>query len=249
MIIHYFTTASHLPQYIQPYFSKFGYALKAMEQLNGNFEQIDVVLLFGPLQMANTFITSEQLWKNYLAFHYPDIVFITAAFTNTKQHNYLDLMELPEDFAVFLKNCKKVSDKWTPVDTQALNMAEKILRFYEGHGDESVIDELNKIRRTLLNVQQDVEDGMGFEQIEREYPFQERTTTKWQNLYSRWLNYYPLFESLPFFYIFREVNDLVHYVLPFFQSNCKEEQLFQQLNCVENLNLIKQKLQTAKQYV
>lgn len=210
-----------------------------------------VIILSSPMYFDGIYVSADGLWKNYLEYHHPEVLLLVAGFLEAKQSNYLDLLNLPEHFLSMLAQAKKAKENWLPLTTGGLNMEEKIRRFFEGHGDESLTDEFDKIFRILRIAGDELKNHQaGYEEVKNELLLMNKLPTKWKTLNNRWANYFPYFGSLPFFETFEQIEHWLRYIAPYFETGCEQETLFWQLNCLENIEKIKSNLTSiSKHYV
>jgi len=214
-------------------------------------EEAKIIILSSPMYIDGVYVSAEGLWKNYLEYHTPEAILLIAGFLEAKHPNYLDLLKLPKKLEAVLSDAKTASDNWPPVTTDGLDMMEKIHRFFEGHGDESLTDAFDKILRTLriagdeLKVHND-----SYEEVKNDLLLPSKLPAKWTILKSRWANYFPYFQCLPFFELFKEIEQWLLEIDPFFETGCEQETLFWQLNCLEKIEKIKSNLTSiSKHYV
>ena len=206
---------------------------------------IIIFLYFHPPKIQKT---------NYLFFfalekNHPEICLIITGFIQQKHPNYLDLCCLPNTLDSFLENSLSLQTKWTDLKTEGLNIASLLNVFFEGHGDESIIEAIIRVYR-----------GLHFLRIETERfnePYDEAwleifhkggVQNDWLQLLYRWENYFPYFSCLPFYATFLEVDKLLRQIQPFFTTKGKNELLFKSLNCENSLKTIKQYLIDIRGY-
>ncbi len=207
-----------------------------------------VVVLMSPVACNNKYISAENTWKEYLREHLPDALFVVAGFSNFEQDNYLDLLSLPNDVTAFLNRAETAGNLWNPVFTGGLDMSVMLARFFEGHGDESVTDELNGILRILKIAGDELKhDDVDYQEVHRELLLANRLPERWNTLGNRWINYFPNFQCLPFFGVFERVNATFQHIAPYFHGNCEEETLFCELDCIGNLENAKADLVKIEQ--
>lgn len=210
------------------------------------------LVIFIPIECRGQFVSPVETWRQYLARHQPETCLIIAGIEAINHHNYLDLLSLPIDFSVFFHNLKAVSDaKWRPLETEAMDMQDKLRRFYEGHGNESVTYTLSKIRRkteTLAKRLKETNFPKAWKEIFE--PLEGQTVAyteeKWKELTRRWGHYAPFFQYLPFREEMEEVGRRIGLISPFFENNCREEGLYTRLEPKKNIDWIFDTLSTIK---
>ena len=245
--IRFVATDHRVSGSLERYFEQNGFKLKPFQIPSENaevFSKIDeVLLLVCPIYCCGVYLSVEAIWKRHLQLFSPETLLLIAGFKGDRHSNYLDLFNLPADLNDFLKNTRTAKEKWEPVFSGGLDMKEKLKRFFQGHGDESVTDILHKILRVLNIAQKEMDNyHTSYEELKTELIHPSRLSEKWLELKNRWVNYYPFFEFLPFRQVFYSVDHLFKVVTPYFTSNCEEEYLFRELKCKENLKIIKDQL-------
>ena len=130
-------------------------------------------------------------------------------------------------------------------------MQEKIRRFFEGHGDESLTDAFDKILRTLRIAGDELKiHQVDYEEVKKELLLPSNLPEKWATLKSRWANYFPYFSCLPFFNKFKQIEEWLVAINPYFEIGCEQESLFWQLDCPGKIEKIKSNLTSiSKHYV
>lgn len=204
---------------------------------------INILLIVNPFRCNNIYISAEAIWKKHLHLNKPDTTLLTAGFKSVKHSNYIDLLQLPDDPHAFIAQAKVAAEKWDPPFSGGLNIEDKLKRFYQGHGDDSVTDVLHTIIRifSIANVEMK-QYGTSFDELRADLFFLNGVREKWVVLKNRWVNYLPFFRCLPFWNTFSEVDKMFDYIDPFFSADCSEEMLFWELNCLETLKQIKDQL-------
>lgn len=166
----------------------------------------------------------SQTWKRYLSLHSPKTKLIVAGFSNYKNSNYIDLLNFPDDFNAFIKNTLPVSDDWEiPIDGE--NLLDTMLRFFEGHGRESVLSALSSLKQTINMVFTDLSLGYSFTDIWHQL-ISSQAKPELEILLHRWLQYYPYFEYLPFYPLIQEINDDFSDLSEIIACNKPDEHLF-----------------------
>ncbi|GJM34065.1 MAG: hypothetical protein DHS20C18_30660 [Saprospiraceae bacterium] len=208
-----------------------------------------VVVLMSPIVCNGKYLSAELPWKQYLREHLPNNLLIIAGFSDFQGDNYLDLLHLPKNIKAFLNRAEIAGGSWEPAYTGGLDVAEQLRRFFEGHGDESVTDELNNTLRILKIARDEMKRHQAeYQSVWKDLLLANRLPSKWNTLNNRWINYYPNFECLPFFGTFVQVNLALQHIAPYFNSNCEEEALFWELDCIEHLEHAKSALVKIEQH-
>lgn len=166
-----------------------------------------VFVLHSPIKVDSKLISPESIWKKYLGLKFPRSKFIVAGVKEAQQSNYLDLLNLPEDFRQFTIQAFQAKDDWQPINTGAVDLGQKLHSFLKGHGEESIIFILTKIQSSLYNTLQVAEADPLFSDLPQ----------LWQAFENRWQKYLFLFSCLPFFDLFENSNALIQILNPHFK--------------------------------
>lgn len=244
--IPYIATNRQIGKTLESYFLKHHLELKKVILSNYNpsdFTGIPFLLIVSPFKCNKIYVSAEAIWKKFLYLNSPDTILLIAGFKSAKHSNYIDLLQLPTDPHKFLAEARSVAEKWNPPFSGGLNIEEKLQRFYQGHGDESVTDVLYTIIRIFSIADVEMKQyGTSFEELREDLFIKNAVTQKWQELKNRWVNYLPFFRCLPFWTVFSEVDQMFDHIDLFFNSEFSEEMLFWELKCLETLKKIKDQL-------
>lgn len=227
MKLPYVSAYAHIAEAFGPYFRKQGFELTPWAGLGYD---VSLLLLFSPLPCGGILTSPETAWKRYMAYHNPKASLLTAGFTRGQHPNYLDLFQLPQNLPAFLERTYTVVEDWKPVDTMGMNMADMLLRFFQGHGQESITDAINNIYRKLHTIQRELEqDNSFFPVLVQKVWDSAYIKVNWEIFLNRWEHYYPLFDYLPFYNELEHINSMVKKISPVFQTEGPEEAVFHQL--------------------
>lgn len=207
------------------------------------------LLLFSPLYCYEHFISADQVWKNYLAVHQPQVKLISVGVYPVQQLNYLDLLQPPENFTNFFDTARKCHEDWLPVNTQGLDLFQKLRRFFDGHGAESLRDAFNILLRRFRIARDEINNGIPYEETLQDFLLPLGTIAVWQKLINRWQAYHPFFEVLPFRCLFDQIDEQLNLAHPFFEQGCQNYQQLHGLQIIEKLEFINELLKEAEQYV
>lgn len=247
LTIPYFSTNYELPNYLQKHLKSEGFSLEKYQI--GTTVQAPIFLLFSPVWHHQHFISCDSLWKNYFQKKHPNTKLISVGIKGVSHSNYIDLLRLPNDFHAFFEQALTAQEKWTPTDTEGLNMDKRLKRFLQGHGSDSVSEILSPIKNGMTIIQDELMNNGDFSEIWHNYIIPVGLHYKWFVLTNRFSNYYPFFDCLPFFKNFKKVHGLIQDLQPFFQHQKADETLFKQLDCVTKINKIKFLIDEVKKYV
>ncbi len=214
----------------------------AMNNENRDSRQL-ILLIFSPIYHNHHYIYCDFLWKRYLEINFPNAILISAGFHQTSHSNYLDLFNLPTNLHRFIGKAKTVADFWNPPLNRGLDLNEKLQAFFRAHGRESLIASLHKIKRKLHLVDRELKNGQwSFLKASQEYLQSGYAIARWREFRHRWKNYYCFFNYAPFYEKFKINDSIIERIHPFFANGCKNERLFLELNCWENIQFIQKSL-------
>lgn len=174
-----------------------------IEQANREVQLVSLldaeyVFLHMPIFVNKMYTSPEQIWKNYLNVHNYDCKLITLSLNRVQHHNHIYLLKLEEQLPKVLTTALPADDNWTPVSSGGLDMKKKLNRFFTGHGEESLIDALDKVDEILEDFRTSTKSvNEKLLQSELDY-FQKEVNERWPRFINRWESYYPLLKNLPF---------------------------------------------------
>ena len=162
-------------------------------------------------------------------------------FRNFKSRNYIDLLNLPKDFNDYVKNALPASADWEiPID--GANMLEYLKRFFEGHGGNSLLSKLNALRQTFNIAYTNISiKANTFDEVWQELLLP-HGKPEWEELISRWQNYYPFFEYLPFYHTMKEIDKIFSEISEYFSCEIPEKKIFFEKHFNEKLDKVHEKL-------
>ena len=203
-----------------------------------------IYLIFSPIYHNRSYIYYDILWKRYLQKKNPGAVLLTAGFVEGPQHsNYLDLLNLPAELQACIKETKTVGEHWTPVYCGGLRMEKKFQLFFRGHGRESVLDVLHKIKRKIHLIERELKAGeWSYQKAAAEYLGSGYVTERWKDFEARWENYFEFFAYTPFHWLFQELDAVMRQVRPYFLGGYTSEDLYFKLMIPEKIEVLHSKL-------
>ncbi|MBK8705047.1 MAG: hypothetical protein IPN33_16780 [Saprospiraceae bacterium] len=209
----------------------------------------DVFILLSPVWCNNHFISCDNTWKKYFELNHPDVRFISSGFAELTHKNYIDLLNLPPDFSVFFTNAQRAGEEWEAANTGGLDMSQKLLNFFEGHGHDSIRQIFSPIYRILRIISDEIGQGTPYEELYSELITPNHLPQKWRIFQNRFSNYYPFFACLPFYPDFQQIKLLADSIDPYFESKCQDETLWKELTIEYKIREIHTLLSNAERYV
>lgn len=221
------------------------------------FQQTDllskdtVFILHFPIKVHAHYFAPTSFWLDFLNQSFPNARLLISGFENHESpiSYYLDLLNLPSEASSFMQQLPTISEIKTAPNLPHKDLKKEFFRFFEGHGAESFIDELDKIKR-ITKIADD-------EYRHHEEPYDEiymglikpaHLSEKWNVLQNRRAYYFPLFEALPFYEEFEHIGEWMDNIHPYFETDCSSEALFNDLKIVGQLEKIKTNLQHLSRY-
>lgn len=218
---------------------------KEYRPLSKNFVDADVLLIVEPIHNKLAYLSIFRIWKKYLKKDHPNIKLLVAGFHEVLKEdcsNYIDLLKKKPnlDWYNHVKKAKSTKEEWA-IPIESLCMSETLEHFFDGHGGEdSLMSILIAFRMTLNIAHTRLGDANhSYLQIKEDiltYAFEE-----WRELYSRWKNYYPLFNYLPFYSELQGFHEKLAVIADSFNSEINEEQ-YKRLNLFIEIDEIQKNL-------
>ncbi len=214
----------------------------------------------------------SSIWKRFLYNKRPQakLIVLGKKICDAHHSNYLDLLDLPLDFNLWLKEIKDVQDfpfeceeittngetKYYYTDTWescipiiGQDMEKKLQSFLEGHGTNSLSSRLIALRATMIVVYDQLQSARSaqsrYEEIRKEW-IESIAMEEWKTLNNRWVYYLPNFKYLPFYKTIKMTKELMLEVEYFFDSikkNKNKSKEFISFKCHFKIDLILETLQ------
>lgn len=175
---------------------------------NEQVQEGSILLLFMPFLSGNNFLSAELVWRRFVGreAQCQQLKLIILGTAEATAPNYCDLFNLPDDPSALFAKALPASAPWEPVSSGGMDMQEKLERFLDGHSrsdrDQSAKEVFVRMRKGLLAYKDGISDGIEPTEYFRKRIFEEDTVLQLQTFLARWERYFPLFDALPFYYIF-----------------------------------------------
>lgn len=250
----YYARNENVPRYLNAKLQPHGYELVKYEIGAEIDQETSIFILFSPVKCNDRYVSCDASWKQYFQKKNADIRFITVGFAKAPQDedaqkNYMDLLKLPADFDAFFAAALKASGDWTPAYTGGIDMQEKLQRFFEGHGMDSVDQVFSSVKANINFIDGRLKRGYKLETICREYSGFPIFIERWTIFRNRFSNYYPFFKCLPFFSLLEKIYNLTEKIDPFFQSGNQVEALYRELKVSERILEIHELFKDGEKYL
>ncbi|NRB49807.1 MAG: hypothetical protein HRU41_19145 [Saprospiraceae bacterium] len=249
MNLSYYPRETNLIHRLAPLFEERGYSIKPFS--NADLGKIDLFLLFQPIKQNGSFVCCEELWYKYLKVHTVDVSFMVAGFSEgtDKDWHFIDLLDLTQA-RHRIETLDATMVKETRKPEHALDMAQLMQRFLDGHGGESVMRVFNKITMILSIFDREITlDGANYTSLRQELILGHDLLEKWYLFKYRWSYYAPYFGCLPFADKLEEVDRMMKAVEPFFEEEGNSINTFKELSVLDKLQNLKLNLKEVREYV
>ncbi len=227
------------------YFDNQKVELIPLEASHNTFSE-DTLLIFSPLLSNGVYTNPIKVWQAFLKKKKPNCKLIIAGFKEAVHENYIDLFNLPGNWNDFLDKAKNAGEEWEPIDGGGAELSQKLFRFYEGHGAESLLDIFNKIKNKFHLIKREMEKRkLSLEVTVEAYEsfsdepesFWDGLNAHWNVLMGRWNKYYTLFDYLPFYQLFKEIDSRLRTLNKYFwDEKWDDQRLFEADRLIAEMN-------------
>ena len=205
------------------------------------FNDEAVLMIFEPVKIGGIYYSIHRVWKRYFEVHFPLSKIIVAGFIDHQGPNYLDLLNLPADFQSFVSNSFPTGSDWEGA-VECVDALENMRQFFRGHGEVSLISQLNKIRQSLNVAYVTAAEREGDFQEIRDSLLIPYLLPELKNLRRRWYNYYLIFEYLPFLPIMESIDAAFREISVFFETDGINRDAFLDQHFDDSIRLLIRKL-------
>ena len=215
-------------------------------------EEAYAIMLLVPTWGMNAFLSPVALWQQYLQLNAPDKRLLLASFESDFSHsNHLDLLRLTDYSAEWWEACQSVDqmDELPPI--VGVDLSEKLRRFFAGHGQDSIVAVLSRIRLVVQMASRELRKMQTpYDEIYRDLVAPAELGEKWREWRNRWINYYPLFEHTPIAASLKQIAKQTDGVEPWMAAGGQDAAPLQDGSILEILNRVRTQLQQIEnQYV
>lgn len=205
------------------------------------------LLLFTPVWSRRSYLAGETLWWQHLRLHAPQCRLLLAGYQSIADSNYLDLLQLDSLEPDWLTQTQAVADG-TPPAMEGVDLAEKLQRFFAGHGEDSVVAVLSRLRLIAQMAQREVvQMGTPYEAAYEELIRPAQVDRKWQEWRNRWINYTPLFKYTPFSTTLAELSAAMNTLEDWMKSGGQSPEPIVNGEVLAVLNHVREQLQRIEQ--
>ncbi|MEL7249972.1 MAG: hypothetical protein AAFO03_16205 [Bacteroidota bacterium] len=215
-------------------------------------EDAYAVMLLVPTWGANAYLSPVTLWQQYLEMEAPSKRLILASFESSFQHaNHLDLLRLTDYSAQWWEDCQPIDHMQELPPVVGVDLSEKLQRFFAGHGQDSIVAVLSRIRLVVQMASRELRKMQTpYEEIYSDLVEPAELGQKWREWRNRWINYYPLFEHTPIASSLKQIAKQTDGVEPWMAAGGQDAAPLQDGSILEILNRVREQLQQIEnQYV
>ena len=210
------------------------------------------LMLMLPTWGANAYLSPVALWQQYLQKAAPDIRLIMASFQSDFQHsNHLDILRLTDYSTSWWEQCQLVGHMEELPPLIGVDLSEKLSRFFAGHGKDSIVAVLSRIRLVVQMASRELSKmDTPYDEIYRDLVEPAELAQKWREWRNRWINYYPLFEHTPIATRLKQIAKQTDGVEAWMAAGGKDEEPLRNGSILQVLNEVRTRLQQIEnQYV
>lgn len=212
----------------------------------------DAIFLETPFLVEQKFVDFGQVWQKFLLRRSPNTKLLQCGFDALEAPGYLDLLALPE---VQIDHLVKMTPplSWeVPIPkgrgTEAL---DSLSRFFDGHGNQSIMSVIYQVDRKLQMLQREIEIGeFEYDELIKNHIKGVDLERYWEKVRYRWENYESFLVLIPDCHKIEEIRNLIKQIEPFFALSCSNKELFESLNVPSLFKLLQSNLAEIRdQYV
>lgn len=240
-----------LKDYLRAAGGEFQTLLPINEQLDCLIEQTDAVLLFSPAWSNGAYLSAGELWLRYLQHIKPQGKLLLAGYQAINHPNYLDMLQLGSSPISWWEEAPGVMEMPELPTLTGIDLMDKLHRFFAGHGQDSVVAVLSRIRLVTQMANRELQKmNTPYQEIYDELIAPANLAEKWIEWRSRWVNYAPLFEFSPIANKLRIIAELASQIEEWMMVGGKDETLLLDGSVLDVLNKMRAELQQIEnQYV
>jgi hypothetical protein len=243
------------PTVLKNYLRSAGGIFQTLLPINENLDkavlQTDAVLLFSPAWNNGAYLSTGELWLRYMQQIKPEGKLLLAGYQAVEHPNYLDMLQLGASSVSWWQKAPRVKDMPELPTLTGIDLMDKLHRFFAGHGQDSVVAVLSRIRLVTQMASRELQKTQTpYQEIYKELIAPAELAKKWSEWRSRWINYAPLFEFSPIANKLRIIAELASQIETWMMAGGVNEQQLLDGSVLEVLNKMRAELQQIEhQYV
>jgi hypothetical protein len=244
-----------LPPVLNAFFNSAGYQIVPLQLAQDSWplliKDAAALLLMLPDSSRGMFLLSGQLWYRFLADEAPECRLLFGSYQAVSHPNHLDVLELPTAPANWWEQTLPVGEMENLPPLEGMDLEEKLHRFFAGHGDDSIVAVLSRIRMVVQMASREQQRmHTPYLEIFQELVAPAQLDKKWAEWRNRWINYYPLFEKTPIAPKLRTIARAAAQLEEWMMAGGRDEEYLVNGTILRVLNDIREELQQIeKQYV
>ncbi|PSR14583.1 MAG: hypothetical protein DA408_11030 [Bacteroidetes bacterium] len=244
-----------LPPVLAAFFNRAGYQLVPLQLAQDTWpflvKSAAALLLMLPDSSQGMFLLSGQLWHRYLLDEAPECQLLFASYQAVSHPNHLDILELPTAPTNWIAQAFPVGEMKNLPPVEGMDLQEKLHRFFAGHGDDSIVAVLSRIRLVVQMASREQQRmNTPYPEIFQELVAPAQLDKKWAEWRNRWINYYPLFENTPIAVKLHSIARAATQLEDWMMTGGRDEESLVNGTILRILNDIRKELQQIeKQYV
>lgn len=218
-------------------------------RLEWNIPPQSIIVLPSPYWHLNVYWSIDDIWRAFLRPYFPESRLVLVGVEGIEHPNYLDLLSGKASFYENLEKAKTLNQDTKIPGLQGRDIGPVVTRFLEGHGGDSVIDMLHRVRRKFqILLHEYNQSAQEYEAAFPEIVGSEYMIQCWGQFKNRWNNYKSHFEILPFCNTFDLLTTEIKQVDSFFHADLTlAKTLFLQDKIGDRIEIIKKHLNNVRQ--
>lgn len=240
------------PQALEACVTHAGFRLQRINPVEEHWQSLlpeaFALLLVLPAWGRGACLNPLPLWQKHLAEHSPDVRLLMTSYEAIDHRNHIDLLRIVDYDANWWKQTLPMhSIDGFPAFT-GIELGEKLKRFFDGHGDESVVAVLSRIRRVVQMASRELHEMQTpYAEIYTDLVAPAQLADKWREWRNRWINYYPLFTQTPLAGRLEKIAQLTKGIEPWMLDGGKNEKPLAHGTVLQVLNEMREQLQYIEQ--
>lgn len=209
------------------------------------------VALLLPAWSGNLFLAPQSLWYRFLLQEHSHLRLFFVSYEKKDYCNHFDLLKLDEYTKNDWHQAPNVAEMPPFPFIEGVNLHNKLERFFAGHGDDSVVAVLSRIRLVVQMASREL-SGLQtpYSEIFKELVQPAQLHLKWVEWKNRWIHYYPLFQFTPFAAELEKIANLTDSLEEWMSSGGQDEQGVKDGRVLSVLNEVRLELKLIEeQYV
>lgn len=192
-----------IPRELELHCNSMGFELKDLDPATKLWKEhlptAYAVMLLLPAWEGRFFLANEGLWNRFLLHNHSHLRLFFVSYQANSHSNHFDLLRLNDYTKDDWLSAPNVADMNAAPNLEGLDLNDKLGRFFAGHGEDSVVAILTRIRLVVQMASREVlRMETPYEEIFRELIQPAQLNIKWAEWRNRWIYYYPLFQFAPF---------------------------------------------------